>query len=192
MERSFFVDFIVPILMPSNATDRFQYFPRRCAADARRPLGAHQSIEVRRAGGARDWNAGCTEPRCANSASVVRYRSSIACGSCSSGGVANRTLLASEMTAQIAQPSVCRSGSGWQMVALRGCCRLRGQRRGDSEIGVGQAGLDCRCGLRDLRRGNARTTAQTGSRAQTAPAASRFSRVFGTTSSGISVPNVIL
>src|SRR3954462_14712647 len=57
-------------------------------------------------GGARDWNARWSEPRCVNSAPVVRCRSSTACGSSSGGGVANRKLLASEMTAQIAQSEV--------------------------------------------------------------------------------------
>src|SRR6266568_8194062 len=52
-----------------------------------------------------------------NSASVVRYGSSTACGSCSSGGVANRTLLASEMTAQIAQAS-----AEWSVSGVDGCC----------------------------------------------------------------------
>jgi hypothetical protein len=37
-------------------------------------------------GGARDWNARCAEFRWTNSASVVKYRSSTACGSSNSGG----------------------------------------------------------------------------------------------------------
>ena len=43
----------------------------------------------------------------ANSASVLRYKISIACGSNSSGGVANSIAFASATTAQIAQTSPC-------------------------------------------------------------------------------------
>ena len=69
-------------------------------------------------GGARDWNAGWTEPRWANSASVVRYRSSTACGSSNTGGVANSKLLASAMTTQIAQASA----GCWSVSGLEGAC----------------------------------------------------------------------
>src|SRR5258708_10930909 len=69
-------------------------------------------------GGARDWNAGWIEPRWANSASVVRYRNSTACGSSSTGGVANSTLPASAMTAQIAQASA----GCWSVSGLEGTC----------------------------------------------------------------------
>ena len=53
----------------------------------RSPRGA-STDGYQEAGGARDWNAGWTEAGESNSASVVRYSSSTACGSCNSGGVA--------------------------------------------------------------------------------------------------------
>ena len=84
-------------------------------------------------GGARDWNAGRSEPRCANSAPVVRCRSSTARGSSSSGGVANRELLASERTAQIAQ-----SGPVLVGIVVEGCCGLRKRLRGGERSGNGE------------------------------------------------------
>src|SRR5437763_13099387 len=82
---------------------------RVLCGDSPRNASINRSQET---GGARDWNARWSEPRCVNSAPVVRCRSSTACGSSSSGGVANRKLLASETTAQMEQAlAVCRSVS---------------------------------------------------------------------------------
>src|SRR6187401_370499 len=118
MERSFLLGFHFP--------DPDSVGVRRIDSDfspVDQPRGAVSPLRLasinrgQETGGARDWNAGCSEPRCANSAPMVRCRSSTACGSSSSGGVANMKLFASEMTAQIAQSEVCRSES-W----LEGCC----------------------------------------------------------------------
>ena len=75
------------------ATDRFRFILGGSAThDAAIPRG-HQSIDVRRREARGTGTRARAEFRWANSASVVRYRSSIACGSNSSGGVANSTVV---------------------------------------------------------------------------------------------------
>jgi hypothetical protein len=58
------------------------------------------------AGGARGWKASEAELRWTNSASVVRYGKSTACGSNNKGGVATSSVLACAMMVQIAQASL--------------------------------------------------------------------------------------
>ena len=63
------------------------------AHDAAIPRGS-SSNRCQEMGGARGWKATRAEFRWTNSASVIRYRNSTACGSSNSGGVANNTVLA--------------------------------------------------------------------------------------------------
>src|SRR5882672_1637601 len=117
MERSSFIECHCPD--PDSVKRRIDFdlsLGGSATCHAAIPLGASVN-RCQEAGGARDWNGERTEFRCANSASVVRYRNSMACGSSNSGGAENTRVLASEMTAQIAQASVDRSVS-W----LEGCC----------------------------------------------------------------------
>jgi hypothetical protein len=93
--------------------------PERIAAhEAANPMGS-SSYRCQETGGARGWKATRAEFRWMNPASVVRYKTSIACGSNSSGGVANSIVFASARRAQIAQaPPGCWSES-WLDA---GCC----------------------------------------------------------------------
>src|SRR5882672_11710731 len=119
MERSSFIECHCPD--PDSVKRRIDFdlsLGGSAACHAAIPFGASVN-RCQEAGGARDWNGERTEFRCANSASVVRYRSSMACGSSNSGGVANSTALAKAMTAQIAHGSLgCWSESGLEA----GCC----------------------------------------------------------------------
>ena len=170
----FFVNVICPD--PDSVKRRIDFdYPLadRPRVTRRSPSGASVN-RCQEAGGARDWNGERTELRCANSASVVRYRSSMACGSSNSGGAANTRLLASEMTAQIAQASAGDRYRDWTVAASG---RFRPAASGTAGI-CGMIEVNLRQAGRDRRRGrapggNARTTAQTGSRARAAPAASR-------------------
>ena len=84
---------------------------RRSAAYA--AIAGTSNDRCQESGGARGRNATDTEFRWTNSASVTRRKSFTACGSSSTGGVANNTAFANAITAQIAQESPgCWSESG--------------------------------------------------------------------------------
>ena len=126
----------------------FEFIPGGMAAhDAAIPLGS-SNLRCQERGGARGWNATRAEFKWTNSASVVRYRNSTACGSSNSGGVANSIALAIEMTAQIAQASLCCWSESWLDAGCRS--ELAGRIRRRKDVGVG---IDLyRTGLKRRRR----------------------------------------
>ena len=83
MERSFLLECHCPDPDSVDVRRIDSDFPSvdRPRVTRRSPRGVHQSIDVRRREARGTGTRDASEPRWANSASVVRYRSSIACGS---------------------------------------------------------------------------------------------------------------
>jgi hypothetical protein len=103
--RSVVIDKFGKKRLPSIRDEPISIYPGGPPRITRRFPTASSINRCQERGGARGWKATRAELRWTNPASVISYKNSTACGSSNGGGVANNTVPAIAITAQIAQPS---------------------------------------------------------------------------------------